>query len=100
MHDLVDTLRNVLYLPAWPAACTAHPRLGKEIPHNDRNVGTHRHRRWEGIYRSEEHTSELQSPYVISYAVFCLKKKIHTLHHKQNVILIATHEAHHKTDPH
>src|ERR1051325_3165732 len=26
-------------------------------------------------WRSEEHTSELQSPYVISYAVFCLKKK-------------------------
>src|ERR1051325_11971620 len=25
--------------------------------------------------RSEEHTSELQSPYVISYAVFCLKKQ-------------------------
>src|ERR1051325_7009700 len=25
------------------------------------------------LYRSEEHTSELQSPYVISYAVFCLK---------------------------
>ena len=24
--------------------------------------------------RSEEHTSELQSPYVIAYAVFCLKK--------------------------
>src|ERR1051325_11887392 len=28
-----------------------------------------------GSPRSEEHTSELQSPYVISYAVFCLKKK-------------------------
>src|ERR1051325_10496352 len=28
-----------------------------------------------GMHRSEEHTSELQSPYVISYAVFCLKKK-------------------------
>src|ERR1051325_11871534 len=28
--------------------------------------------------RSEEHTSELQSPYVISYAVFCLKKKTNT----------------------
>src|ERR1051325_12061926 len=28
-----------------------------------------------GHPRSEEHTSELQSPYVISYAVFCLKKK-------------------------
>ena len=26
-------------------------------------------------YRSEEHTSELQSPAMISYAVFCLKKK-------------------------
>src|SRR3546814_2077124 len=31
-----------------------------------------------GINRSEEHTSELQSLMRISYAVFCLKKKIHT----------------------
>src|SRR3546814_1676757 len=29
----------------------------------------------EGINRSEEHTSELQSLMRISYAVFCLKKK-------------------------
>src|SRR3546814_8788617 len=29
--------------------------------------------------RSEEHTSELQSLMRISYAVFCLKKKIYTL---------------------
>src|SRR3546814_969291 len=28
--------------------------------------------------RSEEHTSELQSLMLISYAVFCLKKKKHT----------------------
>src|SRR3546814_9767510 len=28
-----------------------------------------------GVYRSEEHTSELQSLMRISYAVFCLKKK-------------------------
>ena len=27
------------------------------------------------VGRSEEHTSELQSPMRISYAVFCLKKK-------------------------
>src|SRR6184192_4752020 len=27
------------------------------------------------VTRSEEHTSELQSPIDISYAVFCLKKK-------------------------
>src|SRR3546814_8065062 len=29
-------------------------------------------------FRSEEHTSELQSLMRISYAVFCLKKKNHT----------------------
>src|SRR5213079_3666509 len=29
----------------------------------------------DGVARSEEHTSELQSPVVSSYAVFCLKKK-------------------------
>src|SRR3546814_3958415 len=29
------------------------------------------------VLRSEEHTSELQSLMRISYAVFCLKKKIH-----------------------
>src|SRR5216117_4602709 len=28
-----------------------------------------------GTDRSEEHTSELQSPFLTSYAVFCLKKK-------------------------
>src|SRR3546814_5894225 len=32
------------------------------------------------VWRSEEHTSELQSLMRISYAVFCLKKK--TLHNK------------------
>src|SRR3546814_2692940 len=31
-----------------------------------------------GLLRSEEHTSELQSLMRISYAVFCLKKKIKT----------------------
>src|SRR3546814_1591102 len=31
--------------------------------------------RWHMTWRSEEHTSELQSLMRISYAVFCLKKK-------------------------
>src|SRR3546814_4075796 len=40
------------------------------------------------VYRSEEHTSELQSLMRISYAVFCLKKKntqqsIQTYHEQQ-----------------
>ena len=34
------------------------------------------HLRKERFPRSEEHTSELQSHYSISYAVFCLKKTI------------------------
>src|SRR3546814_7578510 len=44
---------------------------------------------WPMYSRSEEHTSELQSLMRISYAVFCLKKKItpkrthHTKHHSQ-----------------
>src|SRR3546814_5197268 len=33
-----------------------------------------------GVVRSEEHTSELQSLMRISYAVFCLKKKIKPKH--------------------
>src|SRR5213595_4270105 len=36
--------------------------------------------------RSEEHTSELQSPSVISYAVFCLKKK-----KQYNINVLKTH---------
>src|SRR3546814_6935413 len=31
--------------------------------------------------RSEEHTSELQSLMRITYAVFCLKKKLKNIHH-------------------
>src|SRR3546814_5676468 len=34
----------------------------------------------QGLVRSEEHTSELQSLMRISYAVFCLKKKKKTTH--------------------
>src|SRR3546814_9079867 len=33
-------------------------------------------------FRSEEHTSELQSLMRISYAVFCLKKKSNNFEHK------------------
>src|SRR3546814_1344618 len=38
-----------------------------------------RSHRGEGAGRSEEHTAELQSLMRISYAVFCLKKKIETI---------------------
>src|SRR3546814_6713326 len=36
------------------------------------------------LYRSEEHTSELQSLMRISYAVFCLKKKTNTTYNIPN----------------
>src|SRR3546814_3120806 len=39
------------------------------------SLGGRRFRRRQGVPRSEEHTSELQSLMRISYAVFCLKKK-------------------------
>ena len=38
-------------------------------------VGKEKEKASVGLYRSEEHTSELQSQSTISYAVFCLKKK-------------------------
>src|SRR3546814_6928286 len=38
--------------------------------------------------RSEEHTSELQSLMRISYAVFCLKKKIKTTQHTADTLPI------------
>src|SRR3546814_7673234 len=42
----------------------------------ERCLRRQRHSRGRGQSRSEEHTSELQSLMRISYAVFCLKKKI------------------------
>src|SRR3546814_10536012 len=43
--------------------------------------------------RSEEHTSELQSLMRISYAVFCLKKKIHYVYDHITITLIL-HKSH------
>src|SRR5213596_3901238 len=40
--------------------------------------------------RSEEHTSELQSHGLISYAVFCLKKKKHPLKTSKRVQVYST----------
>src|SRR3546814_6816914 len=45
-------------------------------PRRDQDVEKARQRLPEPELRSEEHTSELQSLMRISYAVFCLKKKI------------------------
>ena len=39
------------------------------------------------VVRSEEHTSELQSHSFISYAVFCLKKKINVTEGEEDDVL-------------
>src|SRR3546814_5953168 len=57
--------RRALFAVRDPARATR--------PADDAMVRTRRRR----LGRSEEHTSELQSLMRISYAVFCLKKKIH-----------------------
>src|SRR3546814_7456375 len=69
--------------PARPAAPKSTARApgrrrgtgpGRAPPPSPRRTAARRRR------RSEEHTSELQSLMRISYAVFCLKKKIHYQH--------------------
>src|ERR1051325_439109 len=43
------------------------------LPNSESSLWNSRRKRFSPLTsRSEEHTSELQSPYVISYAVFCL----------------------------
>src|SRR3546814_10334400 len=45
----------------------------------------------EALQRSEEHTSELQSLMRISYAVFCLKKKMNTITTQCNHMIVDNH---------
>src|SRR3546814_4238023 len=54
-------MENLLYIPL-AFACWMSPVIGIVYAHT-------------GLFRSEEHTSELQSLMRISYAVFCLNKK-------------------------
>src|SRR3546814_1990011 len=61
-----------------PAAPPVLVRLGADSFDVPRGAGA----RPVALWRSEEHTSELQSLMRISYAVFCLKKKKkHISHH-------------------
>src|SRR6184192_4505693 len=49
-----------------------------------------RHGQRRSRFRSEEHTSELQSPIDISYAVFCLKKKKPKRIHPTSAVICIT----------
>src|SRR3546814_7822074 len=68
-----------------PAPSTVPPPQMSLAPSQDRAEPSGAHfMAWlrQSIQRSEEHTSELQSLMRISYAVFCLKKKIN---HTNNI---------------
>src|SRR3546814_2891136 len=54
------------------------PGFGRTDPYTDKGFHS-----WDDDFRSEEHTSELQSLMRISYAVFCLKKKKTQTHNNQ-----------------
>src|SRR5216117_4297133 len=57
-----------------PPANAGHPRAEAFDLHG-KDAAERRRPPQRDVGRSEEHTSELQSPFLISYAVFCLKKK-------------------------
>src|SRR3546814_11120385 len=60
------------------------PRIVHDIGKTALVVGHgHTHRFQKYVFRSEEHTSELQSLMRISYAVFCLKKKTKKYNNKK-----------------
>src|ERR1051325_2795561 len=93
VHEELLASGAILSYPALTAFCRRHgigetPAAavgryhfdpGTEMQHDtsphEVEVGGRKYRAQNASARSEEHTSELQSPYVISYAVFCLKKK-------------------------
>src|SRR3546814_10543057 len=76
----------------WPAARGDRGRAGRIGAGGDRGAGAIasdcQRATWPLaaalVERSEEHTSELQSLMRISYAVFCLKKKKHNTHTKDD----------------
>src|SRR6184192_4560326 len=70
--------RRLTLFPYTTLFRSRHPAARRPYAHQLRD---RHHRHMSGGPRSEEHTSELQSPIDISYAVFCLKKK------KYNVLL-------------
>src|SRR3546814_7572785 len=81
-HGRVGRIRNRDSSGAGRSWCVRRRRSAKSGKGGASDkAGRGAGRKW----RSEEHTSELQSLMRISYAVFCLKKKKkHTKHHEDN----------------
>src|SRR3546814_9648379 len=81
---LASTALCAMLISSWPTDSTP---LAKTVPESTQA----------STFRSEEHTSELQSLMRISYAVFCLKNKKHiTIEHKTSLHILYKHPRHHK----
>src|SRR3546814_5253997 len=70
---MVQAIREVHHAHGFVEVET--PTLIKSTPEGARDFIVPSRLQPGRVYRSEEHTSELQSLMRISYAVFCLKKK-------------------------
>src|SRR3546814_1952073 len=94
--------RSTLTYTLFPYATLFRSALGPRVvllPVDDQD--DHADGRQQADDRSEEHTSELQSLMRISYAVFCLKKKIkHTTLLQSERIHKNDQYYHHYTKPH
>src|SRR3546814_1602803 len=78
---LANVAANCIFLCRWIVGRVngkpeSHGTVGSQGCTVSATVGLNTHARTSRCIRSEEHTSELQSLMRISYAVFCLKKKI------------------------
>src|SRR3546814_10447669 len=74
-HRLSARLAGTGSRRAWQ--CAAEYQRARQFLELPVTVQDRQGRRDARAFRSEEHTSELQSLMRISYAVFCLKKKKH-----------------------
>src|SRR3546814_5959571 len=80
-HDLIDIIAR------HKAELTVCFREIQSLTGERREKVLALHAAYERIWRSEEHTSELQSLMRISYAVFCLKQKKQTAQNLKTPLL-------------
>src|SRR3546814_9912308 len=80
IHSLARPMDQVRPTPTAMPPKATHRKLSaasasEKVPVRAAAMAKRRHTSPDASFRSEEHTSELQSLMRISYAVFCLKKK-------------------------
>src|SRR3546814_7961098 len=102
LHRATPTRHGCQYIPRRPLpispvfppcpilACLATAHITRLPRKGNRLFMLYAAKRCVMRFRSEEHTSELQSLMRISYAVFCLKKKTITIQHRPHTFTNTT----------